>query len=106
MTVIDEIKTTAAPLEQIREDFAPEHWGLGQVYAAIWARQNALPAVRVQLTYFQVDEEQTVRFARDYTAAELDAILTGLLAAYAPWAKRAARGRNQPRGAAGAGLPV
>ena len=43
MTVIDEIKTTAAPLEQISEDFAPEHWGQGQVYAAIWARQNALP---------------------------------------------------------------
>ena len=99
MTVIDEIKTTAAPLEQIREDFAPEHWGQGQVYAAIWARQNALPAVRVQLTYFQVDEEQTVRFARDYTAAELDAILTGLLAAYAPWAKRAAAWQETSRAA-------
>ena len=99
MTVIDEIKTTAAPLEQISEDFAPEHWGQGQVYAAIWARQNALPAVRVQLTYFQVDEEQTVRFARDYTAAELDAILTGLLAAYAPWAKRAAAWQETSRAA-------
>ena len=99
MTVIDEIKTTAAPLEQISEDFAPEHWGQGQVYAAIWARQNALPAVRVQLTYFQVDEEQTVRFARDYTAAELEAILTGLLAAYAPWAKRAAAWQETSRAA-------
>ena len=99
MTVIDEIKTTAAPLEQISEDFAPEHWGQGQVYAAIWARQNALPAVRVQLPYFQVDEEQTVRFARDYTAAELDAILTGLLAAYAPWAKRAAAWQETSRAA-------
>lgn len=60
------------------------------MYAAILARQQGLAAVRVQLTYFQIDEEIVVRFERDYTAEALDKILTGLLAQYAPWAQRAA----------------
>lgn len=91
LAVIDEIKTTAAPAESITEEFAPEHWAQGQVYAAIYARQNGLPRMRVQLTYFQVDEELTIRFAREFTAQELAEFLQGLLARYAPWARRAAR---------------
>lgn len=91
LTVIDEIKTTAAPAASITEDFAPEHWAQGQVYAAIYAQQNALPRMQVQLTYFQVDEELTLRFAREYTAGELSDFLRGLLEQYAPWAQRAAQ---------------
>ncbi len=60
------------------------------MYAAIYARQNGLPAMRVRLTYFQVDEELEFRFSHDYTADALDAVVTDLLAQYAPWAKRAA----------------
>ena len=99
VTVIEEIKTTACPSDRLTEDHAPEHWGQGQVYAAIWARQNGLDAVRVELTYYQVDEELTLRFARDYTAAELEAILTDLLTRYAPWARRAAERQAASRAA-------
>lgn len=88
--VVEEIKTTALPAAEITPDRAPEHWAQGQVYAAILARQQGLAAVRVQLTYFQIDEEIVLRFERDYTAEALDKILTGLLAQYAPWAQRAA----------------
>lgn len=94
VTVIDEIKTTTLPAELITEDHAPEHWGQGQVYAAIYARQQGLAAVRVQLRYYQTDEEHLYTFARDYTATDLREILTGLLTDYAPWARRAAEERN------------
>ncbi|MGN0975583.1 MAG: ATP-dependent DNA helicase [Gemmiger sp.] len=97
VTVIDEIKTTAVPAESITEDFAPEHWAQGQVYAAIYALQQNLPRMRVQLTYYQVDEELTLRFARDYTAGELQAIVQDLLERYAPWARRAAQWRQDCR---------
>ena len=47
--------------------------------------------MRVQLTYYQIDEELTLRFSHDYTRQQLEEIVTGLLEQYAPWAQRAAR---------------
>ena len=75
---------------QITGEQSPEHWAQAQIYAAIYARQNGLSAMRVRLTYFQVDEELEFRFSHDYTADALDAVVTDLLTQYAPWAKRAA----------------
>ncbi len=92
---IDEIKTVTIPLDQIQEDMKPVHWAQGQVYAAIYARQNELEQTAVQLTYYQVDEEVTVRFCRRYTRQELEDFVTDLLRQYAPWAKRAARWTQQ-----------
>jgi len=87
---IDEIKTTALPSEAITGQQSPEHWAQGQVYAAVYSLQKNLSTVRVQLTYYQVDEEKIFRFSQEYTAAELADIVTKLLTQYAPWAKRAA----------------
>ena len=63
MPTIDEIKTTTLPPELITGEQSPEHWAQAQIYAAIYARQNGLPAMRVRLTYFQVDEELEFRFS-------------------------------------------
>ena len=90
MPTIDEIKTTTLPPELITGEQSPEHWAQAQIYAAIYARQNGLPAKRERLPYFQVDEELEFRFSHDYTADALDAVVTDLLTQYAPWAKRAA----------------
>lgn len=90
ITTIDEIKTTALPSASITGEQSPEHWAQGQVYAFIYAEQNNLPAARVQLTYYQIDEELTLRFSHDYTRQQLAEIVTGLLVQYAPWACRAA----------------
>lgn len=87
-TVIDEIKTTAVPLDDITEDMSPCHWAQGMVYGAAYAEQQRLPAVRVQLTYYQIDENQIVRFARRFTRAELEEFFLDLLRQYAPWARR------------------
>ena len=92
---IDEIKTTVLPVETITGEQASEHWAQGQVYAFIYGVQKDLPRLRVQLTYYQVDEELTLHFAREYTIEELAGIVTNLLVQYAPWARRAARWREQ-----------
>lgn len=97
VVTIDEIKTTTLPIDDITEDHAPAHWAQGQVYAAIYALQHDLSAMRVQLTYFQVDEECVIRYAREYTRSQLDAIVTDLLTQYAPWAKRAAAWQEESR---------
>lgn len=99
VAVIEEIKTTTRPTPDITENHAPEHWAQGEIYAAIYALQNQLPQATVQLTYFQVDEEQIVRFERTYTAAELDGIVQDLLHKYATWARFAAEWKEKSRSA-------
>lgn len=98
VTTVDEIKTTALPSASITGEQSPEHWAQGQVYAYIYTTQNDLAAVRVQLTYYQIDEELTLRFSHDYTRQQLEEIVTGLLEQYAPWAQRAARWKAQRTG--------
>ena len=98
LDTVDEIKTVTVPLEEITEDMQPVHWAQGQVYAAIYARQQDLEAIRVRLTYFQVDEEKIVRFSRRFTANELDSFVEDLLTRYAPWAKRARSWQEQRTG--------
>ena len=88
VTVIDEIKTTAIPAEEIQEDGNPCHWAQGMVYGAIYAKQQSLPRLDVRLTYYQIDTDEIVRFTRHFTQEELDTFLEGLLHQYAPWAQR------------------
>lgn len=87
-TVIDEIKTTAVPFEELREDHNPCHWAQGMVYGAIYARQQSLDAVDIQLTYYQIDADQIQRFVRHFTQPELDGFFLRLLEDYLPWARR------------------
>lgn len=98
VTTVDEIKTTALTSAFITGEQSPEHWAQGQVYAYIYATQNDLATVRVQLTYYQIDEELTLRFSHDYTRQQLEEIVTSLLEQYAPWAQRAARWKAQRTG--------
>ena len=94
---IDEIKTTTLPPEFITGEQSPEHWAQAQIYAAIYARQQGLPAMRVRLVYYQVDEDLEFTFNHDYSADALDAIVTDLLTQYAPWAKRSAEWQRMSR---------
>ena len=72
---IDEIKTTAVPFEDIREEMNPCHWAQGMVYGAIYSAQQSLPELAVQLTYYQIDTDQIVRFVRRFSQGELEAFL-------------------------------
>ena len=86
--VIDEIKTTALPTEELTEDRNPCHWAQGMVYGAIYAAQNQLERLSVRLTYYQIDTDEIIRFPRHFTQEELDAFFEGLLRQVAPWARR------------------
>ena len=85
---IDEIKTTTVPQEELTIDRNPCHWAQGMVYGAIYGTQQGIDPLDVQLTYFQMDTEQIVRFVKHFSLAELQAFYQGLLLQYAPWAQR------------------
>ena len=86
--VIDEIKTTAIPTDEMTENMNPCHWAQGMVYGAIYAAQNQLERLNVRLTYYQIDTDEITRYTRHFTAGELEKFLLGLLRQYAPWAHR------------------
>ena len=88
VTVIDEIKTTAVPANDIAEDMNPCHWAQGMVYGALYGRQQGLEKLDVRLTYYQIDTDDILRFVRHFTLEELEAFLQDLLEQYAPWAQR------------------
>ena len=87
-TVIDEIKTTGVPLQEITEDLNFCHWAQGMVYAAIYADQNDLSHIDVRLTYYQIDDDKVIYFTRHFVRDALEDFLLGLLKEYAPWARR------------------
>ena len=45
------------------------------VYGAIYAAQQSLPELNVRLTYYQIDNDQIIRFIRRFTQQELDEFL-------------------------------
>ncbi len=87
--VIDEIKTTAVPPEEITEDMNPCHWAQGMVYGAIYAAQQSLPELNVRLTYYQIDTDQIIRFIRRFLRSRSWMnFLTNYCASMLPWAQR------------------
>lgn len=88
VTVIDEIKTTAIPTDEISEDMNPCHWAQGMVYGALYGQQQGLEKLDIRLTYYQIDTDDILRFVRHFTLSELEDFLQDLLRQYAPWARR------------------
>ncbi|MCP4217364.1 MAG: ATP-dependent DNA helicase [bacterium] len=85
--VIDEIKTTSRDLDYYRESPDPLHWGQVKVYAYIYALQNKLETIGTQLTYYQLDEEETLELHDSHTFEELDVFFRELLDNYIKWAE-------------------
>ncbi len=82
---VDEIKTVEG---EVLQDSCPEHWAQARIYAALLCELEGLSRVRVQLTYFRIDLQQTVIYTEEEDAAWFENYLTGLLTQYSPWAKR------------------
>lgn len=83
---IDEIKTTLLPLESIREDFNHAHWAQAKCYAYIVAVSNALPDIAVQLTYYNLETNESKQFKQLCEAGELKEFLEELIKKYTVWA--------------------
>lgn len=86
--IIDEIKSISCDFEDIQEDMNQAHWAQAYGYAYIYAKQQALASVIVQLTYYQIDIDQVKQFHHEMTFAQLEAFYMDMLKAYTVWAKR------------------
>ncbi len=86
LETVDEIKTTAAPLEFIGEDFNRLHWAQAYCYAYFLAVQEGKAEIGVRLTYFQIETEEVKRFFRRCTRETLEVFYLDLLRRYQVWA--------------------
>jgi Rad3-related DNA helicase len=84
-TIIDEIKTTSLPLQMI-DDTNMTHWAQAMCYACIYAGQNALSEISIQLTYADTNTYETKCFLREFSLSELQGFMDELLEKYAAWA--------------------
>lgn len=86
--VVDEIKSVTCEYEDISEEMNFTHWAQAYGYAYIYAKQQELEEVIVQLTYYQIDFDMIKQFQRKKTLEELTSFYFGMLEEYRKWAMR------------------
>ena len=84
--VVDEIKGVFKDLKRLEE---PQllHLAQAKCYAYIYAEQNNLEEIGVQMTYCNLDTEEIRRFRETYTRAELKKWFEELVSEYEKWAR-------------------
>ena len=82
---IDEIKGVYLDLDNMSEPVGV-HLAQAKVYGYIYATQNHLDEIGVQMTYCNLDTEDIRRFHEHYTYEELSDWFEGVLALYKRWA--------------------
>ncbi len=92
---IDEIKTTLLPLSLIEEDHNIVHWAQAKCYAYIFAVQNDLPEIAVQLTYFNLETNESKNFVRILDIAVLKDFISELIEKYSLWASFSAEWKEE-----------
>ncbi|RJQ86874.1 MAG: ATP-dependent DNA helicase [Desulfobacteraceae bacterium] len=83
--MIEEIKTTRAPLQEIEASPDPIHWGQAQCYAHMYAVQENLTQVEVRLTYVHLDNGRVLEMVRNFECGELALFFNDLLERYLLW---------------------
>lgn len=85
-TIIDEIKGVVRSLDRVERP-VPVHLAQAKCYAYIYARQQGLKQISVQMTYCNLDTEDVKRFREEYTFEELEKWFLDLVHQYERWAK-------------------
>jgi DNA excision repair protein ERCC-2 len=88
LTILDEIKTTTGSIDQIDEESNPLFWAQAKVYAFIFAYDNKLTDIDVQLTYYQLEDRETKIFRKHFTFDQLKDFFNDLIQRYLYWARK------------------
>lgn len=84
---IDEIKSTSKPIETITEDTYPVHWAQAIFYGFIYATDESLSEIDIQLTYVQVNTDEQRKYKRTMSFHELESYVFKMLNLYMPYAE-------------------
>lgn len=84
--IIDEIKTVTCDFEDIQEDMCFTHWAQAYSYGYIYAHQQNIQELTIQLTYYQIDIDEIRTFQRKKTYIQLKEFYFNMLEEYRKWA--------------------
>ncbi len=87
---VDEIKTVTLPVELINEDDHPEFWAQCMCYGYIISKKENLPKLKVSLTYYNVDTDETRILSKIFTEKQLEEKVFDLLDRYRKLGKMSA----------------
>lgn len=85
LVTIDEIKGTYREIHKMKEA-DQVHVAQACCYAYFYGKQNGLPAVRVRITYCNIDTEEIRYFHFEYTMRQLENWFMDLIGQYQKWA--------------------
>ena len=92
--VIDEIKGVLRDVNSIHEP--PEvHLAQARCYGYIYAKDNQLDSIKIQMTYCQLETEEIKRFIKMVTFSELEEWFLNLMNQYEKWARFAYQWRDK-----------
>ena len=85
LVVIDEIKGVFRNIEYMEEPIYV-HQAQAMCYAYIFARQNELKEIAIQMTYVNLDTEEKKYFQQEFSFSELEKWFLELMKSYKKWA--------------------
>lgn len=83
--IIDEIKSTTIPLDLLDENKNVTHWRQAKCYGYIYAMENNLDTINIQLTYYNLDTEEVRKFRKNFSFKELEMFFYQLINDYYSW---------------------
>lgn len=84
--IIDEIKSTLKPLDEIQEDYNLLHWAQGKCYGYIYSKKHNIEELGIQITYINIDTDEIKKFTKKYSFQELEEFFMSLIDKYIEWA--------------------
>ena len=85
---IDEIKSVTNELAAIAQTDNPQFWAQAKCYAYMYAVQQGLAAIHVQLSYCQADTLELKIFIQHFSTCELAGFVDDLIDQYVLWAEQ------------------
>ena len=86
LVVVDEIKGTLRDLSLFHKAHPP-HLAQAMCYAYIYAKDNDLEQILVQMTYVNLETEEVKRFQEQFDFGELERWFLDIVNQYEPWAR-------------------
>lgn len=79
---LEEIKSTYLDAKALESYENPLHWAQLKFYGYMYLVREGLASIRLKLTYFQIDTEETVSFETEHTLEDLTAFVDHVIDLY------------------------
>lgn len=93
--VIDEIKSTTKDLAFLEEDYNHLHWAQAKCYGYFYCYDNNLEKIEIQLTYYNIDNDEIKYFRNEFTFKELKEFFYQLIEEYYKYANFTIKWENK-----------